>query len=116
MQVEEFGTVIRVHDLNLCRIFYQQLLNLDEPEVNSTFLVRFRLAPGATLSLEKCDAPYLEHSSSATAFSFSVKDLKEAKALLESAKLPYDIVETCGPTGEILRGGDPEGNIFYITD
>ena len=75
MEVEEFGTVIRVRDLNRCRIFYQRLLELDEPEINSTFLVRFRLAPKTVLYLEKCDAPYLEHASAASAFTFKVKEL-----------------------------------------
>ena len=116
MQAEDFGAIIRVHDLNLCRIFYQQLLELDEPEINSTFFIRFRLTPNATLSLEKSDADYLEHASSATALTFSVKDLAAVRAFFDSANQPYDVTETCGPTGTILRGSDPEGNVFYITN
>jgi catechol 2,3-dioxygenase-like lactoylglutathione lyase family enzyme len=114
MEVEDFGVVIRVHDLNQCRYFYQRLLGLEEPEINSTFLVRFRIAPRTMLILEKCDAPYLEHASAATALTFTVRDLAAAEALLQDKKYHCELVETLGGTGKLLRGQDPEGNIFYI--
>ena len=114
MEVKDFGAVIRVHDLNYCRIFYQRLLGLGEPEINSTFLIRFRLSAGATLSLEKSDAPYLEHASAATALFFTVKDLSAAEGFLKSGILAADPVKIPGSTGDLLRGEDPEGNVFYI--
>ena len=114
MEVKDFGAIIRVNDLNHCRLFYQRLLNLGEPELNSTFLVRFRLSENATLTLEKCDAPYLEHASAATALWFSVKDITAAEEFFNSGNFHCEIAETLGGTGKLLRGQDPEGNIFYI--
>ncbi|MBO5309524.1 MAG: hypothetical protein IJZ19_11450 [Lentisphaeria bacterium] len=114
MEVEEFGTVIRVRDLNRCRIFYQRLLELDEPEINSTFLVRFRLAPKTVLYLEKCDAPYLEHASAASAFTFKVKELAAVKEFFKKENFCGELVEIQGSIGTFLRGQDPEGNVFYI--
>ena len=102
--------VIRVRDLNGCRIFYRDVLRLGDPVSDSGFSSSFKLNDTTILTLEKCDAPFLEHSSGATSWRFSVDDLEEfAGHLTEcSCELRED------PCGGAWRGCDPEGNVFWV--
>ena len=104
--------VIRVRDLNGCRIFYRDVLRLGDPVSDSGFNATFLLNDGAMLTLEKSDAPFLEHASAATVWRFAVNDFREFKARL--ADCGYDLVED--PCGGSWRGCDPEGNVFLVRD
>lgn len=49
----ETEILIQVENLPLCRAFYRDALMLGNPEIDSNFLCRFRLAGGASLTLEQ---------------------------------------------------------------
>ena len=49
----ETEILIQVENLPLCRAFYRDTLMLGKPEIDSNFLCRFRLADGASLTLEQ---------------------------------------------------------------
>ena len=104
--------VIRVRDLDGCRIFYRDVLRLGDPVSDSGFNSTFVLNDGAMLTLEKSDAPFLEHASAATVWRFAVDDFREFKARL--ADCGCDLVED--PCGGSWRGSDPEGNVFLVRD
>lgn len=102
---------VLVENLDVCRYFYREVLQLGEPFMDSNHTVVFRLGEEAFLVLEKCAGKFLEHTSSATRFTLSCPDLN---ALAE--KMKKDAVELSdefirlGKTAR--RGFDPEGNIF----
>lgn len=114
MYLGKFGIVIRVNDLDSCRVFYRELLQLGEPFVDSSFLVAFHISSDVTLTLEKSQAKYLEHASGAVSILFEVDSMQEIVNRLESAGYEPTFVEIPRYTGQFLRGMDPEGNVFYI--
>ena len=70
----------------------------------------FRISGSAMLTLEKTDAPFLEHAGAATTWRFNTADLK---GLLERMDCGgYELKPD--PSGEFWRGTDPEGNVFLV--
>lgn len=57
MEIQRFGIVVKVNDLDACRIFYRELFAPLLPVMDSTFTVVFELAPNLTFSLEKAMPP-----------------------------------------------------------
>jgi len=47
------AVVIKVQNLNICRAFYRELLELGAPVMDSNFWVEFRMGPNASLILEQ---------------------------------------------------------------
>ena len=110
----QFGIMIRVNDLDGCRIFYRDLLELGEPVLDSSFLVVFQLSEDLTLTLEKSAAPYLEHASSACLWGFETEDLDGLRRRLEDAGYELALDADCRDPSCDLRGRDPEGNLFRV--
>jgi predicted enzyme related to lactoylglutathione lyase len=109
-----FGVIIKVNNIDLCRNFYRNVLNLGNPVVDSSFVVEFQISNEFFLMLEKTDARFLEHESSATSWSYRVDNIEELlyRSRLHGYKLN---MEKRSHEGEILyRCQDPEKNIFYI--
>ena len=114
MKNSDFGVVVKVRDLDACRIFYRDVLGLGEPELDSCFVTVFRLQPSLTLTLEAADAAYLEHASSATLWSLTVDDPERlSEKLVDSGYAPLEPLDR-GEGFGCRRGADPEGNIFYV--
>ena len=115
MDAQRFAIVIKVNDLNNCRFFYRELLELGEPVVDSSYAVSFELMPGFRLILEKSAAPYLEHASAAASLLFTVSDLDRLRRRLEDAG--YTPAFDNNPhLGGFLIGSDPEGNLFRVRE
>jgi len=109
-----FGVIIKVNNIDLCRNFYRNVLNLGNPVIDSSFVVEFQINNDFFLMLEKTDARFLEHESSATSWSYRVDNIEELlyRSRLHGYKLN---MEKRSHEGEILyRCQDPEKNIFYI--
>jgi hypothetical protein len=113
---KQFRILMRVNNLDLCRGFYRDILNLGEPQLDSTFAVAFSLNNGAELVLEKTQSCYLEHGCSAISLVLEVDD-NEFEAIRRRLE------DNCGATltevtifgdSTALRGNDPEGNFFYL--
>ena len=104
--------VIRVRDLDVCRIFYRDVLQLGDPISDSGFTATFALNNGTMLTLEKSDALFLEHASNATLWRFGVADFQKFREHLENCG--YELTED--PCGGSWRGSDPEGNMFLVRD
>ena len=102
--------VIRVNDLNCCRIFYRETLQLGDPVVDSDFIASFKVSDTTLLTLEKTDAPFLEHASSAMTWRFCTDDLEGLRNRIRYAG--SELMED--PCGGYWRGTDPEGNVFLV--
>ncbi len=104
--------VIRVRNLDVCRIFYRDVLQLGDPTSDSGFSSTFALNDGSMLTLEKSEAPFWEHASNATLWRFGVADFQKFRDHL--AECGYELIED--PCGGSWRGRDPEGNMFLVRD
>ena len=104
--------VVRVNDLDLCRIFYREVLQLGDPVLDSGFVASFRISGSALLTLEKTDAPFLEHAGAATSWRFGVSDLKALRERMYYGG--YELKQD--PSGDFWRGTDPEGNVFLVCE
>ena len=114
MKNSSFGVIIKVNNIDLCRNFYRNVLNLGDPVTDSSFCVEFQISDNFFLMLEKTDARFLEHESSATSWSCKVDSIDELhyRSRLHGYKLNMN---ERTHEGEVLyRCQDPEKNIFYI--
>ena len=104
--------VVRVNDLDSCRIFYREVLQLGDPVLDSGFIASFKISGSAMLTLEKTDAPFLEHAGAATTWRFTTSDLASLRErmLYGGYELKMD------PSGDFWRGTDPEGNVFLVCE
>ena len=109
-----FGVIIKVNDIDLCRNFYRDVLNLGNPAIDSSFEIEFQINNDFSLVLEKTDTRFLEHESSATSWSYRVDNIDEVR--YRSRLHGYTLnMEKRSHEGEVLyRCQDPEKNIFYI--
>lgn len=113
---KQFRILLRVNNLDLCRGFYRDILNLGEPQLDSTFAVAFSLNGGAELVLEKTQAGYFDHGCSVISLVLEVDDNEfEAirKRLEDNCGVTLSEVTIFGDS-TALRGNDPEGNFFYL--
>ncbi len=114
MKSFRFGIVIKVRDLDACRIFYRDALGFGEPKLDSGFMSVFQLDEELTLTLESSRAAYLEHASGATLWSFAVDDPQRLSQSLENSGYSPLTPLDRGEGFSCLRGSDPEGNLFYV--
>lgn len=114
MNAARFGLILKVNDLDNCRIFYRDLLGLGEPMFDSTFAVIFSLSENLTLTLEKSAAQYLEHASGAASLSIAVPDLELFAQKLDDCGYPLEPGSIRIGIIEFRRGSDPEGNPFLV--
>ena len=114
MNAKHLGLILRVNDIDMCRLFYRDLLELGEPVFDSTFAVVFQLTENLTLTLEKSAAEYLEHASAAATIAIAVPDLETFAEKLDSAGCPLDEDPVRIGITEYRRGLDPEGNPFLV--
>lgn len=108
------GVLIRVKKLHIERIFYREILCLGEPVVDSDFWCEFAAPDGSRIILEKSEAPYLEHSASATTLVLATPHLEKILKELSLNKHPLETMERFHPGEVFYRGQDPEGNVFYL--
>ena len=108
------GVLIRVKDLNMQRIFYREILRLGNPVVDSSFWVEFAAPDGSRIILEKSEAPYLDHDTSATTLVLATPFLEDIRKDLAAHNYPITANEKPHPGEIFYRGQDPEGNIFYL--
>lgn len=114
MKNSSFGVIIKVNNIDICRNFYRNVLNLGDPVSDSSFFVEFQINDNFFLMLEKTDARFLEHESSAVSWSCEVKSITDVSynARLHGYQLNMN---KRTHEGEVLyRCQDPEKNIFYL--
>ena len=108
------GVLIRVNDINHQRIFYREILKLGDPVVDSPFWVEFAAPDGTRIILEKSEAPYLDHDTSATTLVLATPLAEAIRQDLASHNYHITEAEKQHPGEAFFRGQDPEGNVFYI--
>ncbi len=114
MKNSSFGVIIKVNNIDLCRNFYLNVLNLGTPVTDSSFCVEFQINNSFFLMLEKTEARFLEHESSATSWTCKVDKIDDVlyRSRLHGYKL--DMTKRTHEGEVLYRCQDPEKNIFYI--
>lgn len=114
MKSSAYSIIIKVNDLDLCRMFYRDILDLGEPFLDSSFAVRFALAENLDLTLEKNQGAFLEHASSATAWMLECDDLPALTQRLADSGFSALTEAIFFGSSDYLKGRDPENNVFYV--
>ena len=105
--------VILVENLDVCRYFYREVLQIGQITWDSNYHVVFALDENTDLVLEKNGGKYLEHASGAVRFAFQCSDSPALNERLKKDGVPLsDGFERLGKT--CYRGNDPDGNVFYV--
>ena len=105
--------VIQTGNIDACRYFYREILQLGEVVTDSNHYVMFQLTEHTALVLENCSAKYLEHASGAVHFAFECDNVPAlAERLKKDAVALSDPFERMGRT--CYRGCDPDGNAFIV--
>ncbi len=112
MKKSRFAIIIRVRNIDLCRYFYQAIVGLGEPIINSSFRVEFKVGEDCSLILEQDNAEPSQTQN--ILWKILIPDLVQFKERLidYGCESPLEIKEF---NGETLMGfKDPEGNHFYL--
>ena len=114
MKIASFAFYLRVNNLDVCRSFYRDLLELGTPVIDSNFLVEFVIQPDIRLILDHSEADFLEHSSSAGAFTFFLDDPDALVARISESGYELHAKEITRHGEKMIRCLDPEGNPFFL--
>lgn len=114
MEKQLYGIVLKVNDLDACRIFYRELFLPLVPVMDSSFAVVFNLTSDLTFTIEKSAAPYLEHSSSATSWRFDCADFAALQERLLAIGYEFEPEPSGRESGYYWRTLDPEGNLVVV--
>ncbi len=109
-----FGIYIKVRNLDACRTFYRDLLELGTPIIDSNFWVEFAIGDGLRLVLEKSAATYLEHAASATSFILYTDGIERLIERLAEHGYNPQPVEMARPGATFYRCLDPEDNLIHL--
>ncbi len=113
MENSLFVVIIKVINLDICRSFYRDILNLGEPALNSNFWVEFKLPCNFTLVLEKVDRRGISETENMV-WGCQVENIDLIKSRLDeySYHIPPEKAHRIGVDFYICH--DPEGNAFYL--
>ncbi len=114
MKYASFAFYLKVRDIDLCRRFYGDLLELGAPTVNSNFWAEFDVSPGVKLILDRTGADCLDHAGSAGCFTIFADDAEALVRKLEKAGYTPRAVPCERPGRTFFRCLDPEENPFLI--
>ncbi len=116
MENSASSVIIKVKDINICRSFYRNVLNMGNPIVNSNFRVEFMMANHKTLVLlqeqehdhestiiDQVDPPFIELD----------ENVDKICARLDEIESHYEFINN--ETKNSYRMRDPEGRIIIFT-
>jgi len=115
MENSFFAVAIKVENIDICRSFYRDILDLGNPTIDSNFWVEFNLPGGFTLILEKKENDEkLPECLGRISWIYKVNDINAVVEKLhqygydpineEQNKLGFKVYVFC----------DPEGNAFHL--
>jgi predicted enzyme related to lactoylglutathione lyase len=111
------AVVIKVQNLNICRAFYRELLELGAPVMDSNFWVEFKIGASASLVLEQIvTGEIVPEGRGRISWLCMVEDLeKMIKKLKENGYDPIsEEIDLLGM--KTLQFCDPEGNQFVLCE
>jgi len=115
MDNSDFGVILRVENIDICRSFYRDILNLGCPVLDSNFWVEFKLPGGFSLALERKEKEEkLPECMGRISWLCKVDDVNTAIERLGQFGYEYLNVEEHKMGFKLYMFCDPEGNPFYL--
>lgn len=115
MEKPNFSLVLRVKDLQKCREFYRDVLQLGSPVLDTPFWVEFQMCETGKLCLESCGEQSRETNAPSSAV-WMMEAEEELAEQLTAAGYREQEQKTVSVDGyPVTAFHDPEGNIFYLT-
>jgi predicted enzyme related to lactoylglutathione lyase len=112
-----YGVIIKVENLNACRSFYRDILNLGAPVMDSNFWVEFKLNDSSSLILQQAvTGETLPAGRGRIAWMCNVENIEETLARLDKNgyKPIAEEEELIGV--KVFNFCDPEGTPFSICE
>jgi catechol-2,3-dioxygenase len=115
MENSLFGVIIKVRNLDICRSFYRDVLNLGEPALDSNSWIEFKMPGNFTLALEKVmKIDYGRGSTQNVVWGYKIDDIEVIRTRLKEYGY-YINVDSSHRVGlDFFTCRDPEGNLFYL--
>ncbi len=110
-----YGIAVKVRNLDLCRAFYRDVLDLGSPQLDSNFWVEFKLGEGASLTLERIlEDEELPDPVGRISWLFKTEELESVLARLRKFgyEPKHEAQDRIGV--KVYEFRDPEGNPFLV--
>lgn len=110
-----YGVIIKVENLNACRSFYRDVLDLGAPVMDSNFWVEFKINGSSSLILEEAiPGEKVPIGRGRISWACLVNDLEDIVKRLENNGFEPLKEEEERIGMKILKYCDPEGNPFIL--
>ena len=114
MENSASSVIIKVKDINICRSFYRNVLNMGNPIVNSNFRVEFIMAKHNTLALlyEHDHEPIITDQETPPLIELN-ENIDEICSRLDEIEYHYEFIDNEMKNSYRMR--DPEGRMIIFT-
>ena len=113
MENSLFAVIIKVKNLDICRSFYRDILDLGEPVLDSNFWVEFKLPCSFTLVLEKVDRKGSTDGDNMV-WGCQIENIDLIKSRLDEYGYHIRLEKAHRIGVDFYICHDPEGNAFYM--
>jgi predicted enzyme related to lactoylglutathione lyase len=109
-----YGVIIKVENIDVCRSFYRDVLELGSPIIDSNFWVEFKLQENVSVVLEQvAEGEKLTPGRDRVSWLYRVQHIEEMLSKLkEHGHQPHSEEERIG--FRVYQFLDPEGNPFHL--
>ncbi|HBC89397.1 MAG TPA: hypothetical protein DCZ94_20850 [Lentisphaeria bacterium] len=109
-----YGVIIKVENIDVCRSFYRDVLELGAPVIDSNFWIEFKLQDNVSLVLEQAaEGEKLPPGRDRISWLYRIEAIDDMLAKLkEHGHQPHAEDERLGY--KVYQFLDPEGNPFYL--
>ena len=113
MENSLFAVIIKVKNLDICRSFYRDILDLGEPVLDSNFWVEFKQPCGFTLVLEKVERKNTSDSDNMV-WGCQIENIDAIVSRLDEYGYHIGLEKAHRIGVDFYICHDPEGNVFYL--
>jgi extradiol dioxygenase family protein len=115
MENSLFGVIIKVRNLDICRSFYRDVLNLGEPTLDSNSWVEFKMPGNFILALEKVmKVDYARGSIQNVSWGYRIEDIEVIRTRLKEYGYHTNVDSSHRVGLDFFTCRDPEGNLFFL--
>ncbi len=108
-----YGVLLQVKELNKVRAFYRDVLNLDDPTLDSNYYVEFVVPGGGLLVLQQCEYAECETLGDTAWLLFTDDPEPIVERLKTKGVCPVQPPRAI-PGRKCVTYSDPEGNLFTL--
>jgi len=116
MENNASSVIIKVKDIDICRSFYRNILNMGDPVVNSNFRVEFIMGNNATLLLLQESLHDIKPSKNTPCIEIK-ESISQLCARLDELECDYEFVSHADKDADkdVYKMQDPENRLILLT-